>query len=180
MAKATDILMDEHRGIEKMLSAMERAIPKLETGDTAPVPMFAQGVDFLRGFADRCHHYKEENHLFPLLELKGVAVGGSPIGELLGEHEQGRALIRAMDEAVKRVEAGDKAALKDLASSASGYCQLLRAHISKEDALLKSADTSLAPSEQDSLAETFERVEVEIMGVGTHERYHHMLDSLEG
>ncbi len=179
MAKATDMLMDEHRGIERMLGAMERAISRLQAGDATAVPMFAQGVDFLRGFADRCHHYKEEQHLFPMLATKGVAVA-TPVSELLGEHEKGRGLIRAMDESVQRAQAGEKAALKDLAAATSSYIQLLRAHIVKEDAVLQTADRTLAPADQKSLAETFERVEVEIMGVGTHERYHQMLDSLEG
>ena len=180
MAKATEVLMGEHRGIERMLTALEREIPKLEAGDATPVPVFAQGVDFLRGFADRCHHYKEEQHLFPLLASKGLPVEGGPIGVMLREHDEGRAYIRAMDEAIKRYQAGDQRALRDLASAARSYTQLLRAHIQKEDTVLfQLANQALTADEQQTLAETFDRVEVEVMGIGTHERYHRMLDTLE-
>ncbi len=179
MAKATEVLMSEHRGIERMLAALEREVPKLEAGDGTPLPVFVQGVDFLRGFADRCHHHKEEQLLFPTLASKGVPTEGGPIAVMLGEHEQGRGYIRAMGAAIERYEAGDRGALKDLAAAARGYVELLRAHIWKEDnVLFQIANQALTTEEQQSLAEDFERVEVEVMGVGTHERYHQMLDSL--
>ena len=179
MTNATEVLMSEHRGIERMLTALEREIPRLEAGDATPLPVFVQGVDFLRGFADRCHHHKEEQHLFPTLAAKGVPVEGGPIGVMLQEHDQGRAYIRAMGAAIERYQAGEQAALKDLAAAARGYTQLLRQHIWKEDnVLFPIANQALSADEQQTLSETFERVEVEVMGVGTHERYHRMLDSL--
>ena len=117
MASATQVLMDEHQGIERMLAAMEAQIPRLEAGDGGAVPLFEQGVDFLRNFADRCHHHKEELLLFPLLVERGVPSQGGPVGVMLAEHETGRAEIRAMDEAIRRYHAGDGAALADLAGA---------------------------------------------------------------
>lgn len=178
--RATEVLMDEHRGIERMLSAMERALPRLEAGDAAPVPVFVQGVDFLRHFADQCHHHKEEKVLFPLLAQKGVPVEGGPVGVMLHEHEQGRSYIRGMDEAIHRFQTGEASALKDLATAARGYIDLLRAHIQKEDnVLFQIANRLLTSEEQRNLIETFDRVEAEVMGPGTHERYHQMLDKLD-
>jgi len=43
--------------------------------------------------ADKCHHGKEEVHLFPFLEKRGVPARGCPMGALLHEHEQGRTLV---------------------------------------------------------------------------------------
>lgn len=180
MAKATEILKDEHRGIEKMLAALERGIPRLEAGDHSPIPTFEQGVDFLRGFADRCHHHKEEQILFPALAEKGVPVDGGPIGCMLDEHVQGRAYIQAMATAIERHGGGDPGALRDLAAAARGYTQLLRAHIQKEDMVLfRVADQVLGDEAQRAMAGEFDRVEEEVMGVGTHERYHRMLDTLD-
>jgi len=172
--------MDEHRGIERMLKAMEKALPRLEGGDGSTVPLFVQGVDFLRHFADQCHHHKEEKVLFPLLAEKGVPVEGGPVGVMLHEHEQGRRYIRIMDEAIQRYQAGDAAALKDLATAARGYIDLLRVHIQKEDnVLFQMANRLLSPEEQRDLVKTFDQVETEVIGPGTHERYHQMLDSLD-
>ncbi len=98
---------------------------------------------------------------------------------MLGEHETGRAEIRAMDEALGRYRAGDSAALSDLAGAARRYIALLRQHIAKEDQVLfQMADRVLSPEEQVQLTADFDRVEQDVMGEGTHERYHRMLDSL--
>ena len=179
MASATQVLMDEHRGIERMLAAMEAQAPRLEAGEGGPVTLFEQGVDFLRNFADRCHHHKEELLLFPLLVERGVPSRGGPIGVLLAEHEMGRAEIRAMDEAIRRYRAGEVSALDELAASARRYVALLRQHIRKEDEVLfRMADDVLSSDDQARLAADFDRVEQDVMGPGTHERYHKMLDSI--
>ena len=179
MASATQVLMDEHRGIERMLAAMEARLSQLDAGDGSVVPVFEQGVDFLRNFADHCHHHKEEQLLFPKLVERGVPNQGGPIGVMLGEHESGRAEIRAMDEAIRRYQVGDRGALADLASAARRYTALLRQHIAKEDQVLfRMADQVLSPDEQAQLVTDFDRVEQEVMGPGTHERYHKMLDTL--
>ena len=80
MGSATQVLMDEHRGIELMLAALEREAPSLESGTGAAVELYETGVDCLRNFADRCHHYKEEQLLFPLLIDRGIPSAGGPIG----------------------------------------------------------------------------------------------------
>lgn len=180
MYQATETLMSEHRGIERMLSLLEARIPALEAGDPSPVPDVARGVDFLKNFADGCHHYKEEKLLFPALAAKGLPTQGGPIAVMLHEHDEGRAFIRAMLGALPDAGSGDRAALTALASAARGYCVLLRAHIQKEDSVLfQIANQKLSEAEQDKLATEFERVESEVMGEGTHERYHKMLDDLE-
>ncbi len=179
MGSATQVLMDEHRGIERMLAAMEAKLPRLEAGDGSVVPLFEQGVDFLRNFADHCHHHKEELLLFPKLAERGVPNQGGPIGVMLGEHETGRAEIRAMDAAIGRYRAGENGALADLAGAARRYIALLRQHIAKEDQVLfQMADQVLSADDQAQLAAGFDRVEQDVMGPGTHERYHRMLDSL--
>jgi hemerythrin-like domain-containing protein len=179
MAKATEVLMAEHRGIERMLAAMERNLGRLESGDETAVPTFAQGVDFLRNFADRCHHHKEEKLLFPALAARGVPVEGGPVGVMLHEHDLGRGHIRAMADALPKAEAGDRAAMRDLATAARAYIQLLRDHIHKEDNILfEMANRVLSADEQEQMAREFDRIEDEVIGAGVHERYHQMLDQL--
>jgi hemerythrin-like domain-containing protein len=61
-----------------------------------------------------------------------------------------------------------------------GYVDLLRQHIAKEDGVLfRMADRVLRASDQRDLEQSFERIETEVMGPGTHERYHRLLDDLE-
>jgi hemerythrin-like domain-containing protein len=130
-------------------------------------------------FADRCHHGKEEDLLFPMLEKKGLPRQGGPIAVMLMEHDQGRALIRKMAEAAEAFAAGDAIAAKRWAAPAQGYTQLLRSHIDKENNILfVMAEQLLSDAEQSELSVAFEKVELEKMGAGTHERLHKLMDSL--
>ncbi|MBN2297153.1 MAG: cation-binding protein, partial [Deltaproteobacteria bacterium] len=54
-------LMWEHRLIEKMLSLFEKEIQRInDTGEVNPV-FIDTAVDFIRTYADRTHHGKEED-----------------------------------------------------------------------------------------------------------------------
>ena len=179
MGTATDILKAEHRGIEKMLGAVARSVPALRAGDATPVALLEQAGDFFRGFADACHHYKEEQVLFPALGAKGFSPEQGPVAVMLYEHEEGRGFIRAMAQAIADHKAGEPAALVHLAEAASAYVSLLTAHIQKEDnVLFAMADRFLSADEQAAAAREFDRAEAEVVGPGVHERYHRLLDTL--
>jgi hemerythrin-like domain-containing protein len=177
--KATEVLKEEHRVIERVLAVLERAAARLEQGEEVPRELFPTAVEFIRGFADRCHHAKEEGSLFPLLEGKGVPRHGGPIGVMLSEHEEGRRWVALMDEAGVRYRRGEEDARRDLITGARGYSQLLRDHIGKEDhVLFPMADQVLAETDQTELLERFEAVEEEV-GKGAHSRYHHLAEELK-
>jgi len=177
---ATQVLKDEHRGVERMLNIVEAAAKRLEAGNDVPPDVFLSAVDFFRGFTDGCHHAKEEQRLFPALEQRGVRHEGGPIGVMLAEHEMGRTYVRAMAESAKRYAQGDKLAAQGLVQCGRGYVTLLRQHIAKEDGILfPMADRVLSNGEQAQLLEDFETIERERTGAGEHERYHGVLDQLE-
>ena len=131
-------------------------------------------------FADKCHHGKEEDLLFPRLELKGMPRHGGPIGVMLHEHDQGRAYIREMVEAAVEYSSGDAGAGLKWSGAARNYTALLRNHIEKENQILfVVAERILSDSEQEELAREFEKIETEKMGEGTHERLHALMEKLQ-
>lgn len=171
----TDVLKSEHRVIEQVLNCLEMIAERAERGyfdrDAA-----ADAIDFLRNFADRCHHGKEEMQLFPLLEEKGFDRENGPTGVMCDEHIEGRALISGMAEGV--ASTADHAA-KLFADHASAYIELLRVHINKEDhCLFTMADRTLTAADQEALMARFDKVEAEDMGHGTHEKYLRIADAL--
>ncbi len=179
MPTATDLLRHDHEAITKMLDAAEVVAEHLEKGEPVREEVLQNLLEFFRLFADKCHHGKEEELLFPLLEKKGVPVSGGPIGVMLDEHEQGRALIREMTEAAGSYAASPAEAGARWASAGRGYVELLRAHIFKENNILfVMAERVLTPEEQKTLVDEFETLEVERMGTGTHERLHAMMKNL--
>ncbi|MGB5137147.1 MAG: hemerythrin domain-containing protein, partial [Candidatus Zixiibacteriota bacterium] len=129
-------------------------------------------VDFIRSFADGCHHGKEESHLFVALEAEGASRESGPVGMMLHEHELGRALVKQMADNIVGASKGDEASLSSYINGAVGYVQLLRAHIQKEDGILfPLADDMLSDEVFEKLSEDFEHVESHHMGEGTHQKY---------
>ena len=94
--EATRILMDEHRVIERVLGALEAAAARMSSGASVRVEFFLQTANFIAGFADGCHHRKEEGVLFPALEAAGIPRAGGPVGVMLAEHEEARAITRGL------------------------------------------------------------------------------------
>ncbi len=170
--RATDMLMQEHRVIEQVLDCLEVMARRVEAGEKLDLESASQAVDFFRNFADRCHHGKEEECLFPLLERKGFSREQGPTGVMLHEHELGRRHVSGMAEASSRVAAGDSSATTDFAAHARAFVQLLREHIQKEDhCLFQMTDQALSEQDQTQLLESFAHVEHNDMGPGTHQRY---------
>lgn len=178
--RATEQLMEEHRAIETMLNILENVCQRLETGKAVDAEHLEHILEFIRIFADRCHHGKEEDLLFPAMEKAGIPREGGPIGVMLIEHVQGRNYVRGMGEAVSRYKAGEVKAASDFIANARGYIALLRQHINKEDNILyRMADMHLSESKQQELLEQFEQVERERIGPGKHEEFHRLLEHLE-
>ncbi len=171
--KATDILMDEHRVIEQVLACLEKLADRCEAGGELDSVAALGALDFFRNFADRCHHGKEEGHLFPLLEARGLARESGPTGVMLREHEEGRRLIAVMAGAIQAN------APRQFARHARAYAGLLREHIRKEDhCLFPMAAEVLSDGDAESLARSFGNVESAEMGEGTHERYLQLANDL--
>ncbi len=163
-----------------MLAVLETAAQRLEAGERVRPGLFREAVDFVRNFADKCHHGKEEAHLFPRLEERGVPKEGGPLGIMLHEHDAGREYIGVIDAAIGAYEGGDEAAARVIAESVRGYVALLGEHIWKEEnVLFPMADQVLSARDQRELEERFEQVETEMLGPGVHERYHELLERTE-
>ena len=170
--KPTDILSNEHRVIEQVLSCLEKMIEQTRSRQKLATQPARDAVTFFRMFADRCHHGKEEAHLFPAMEAKGFSRDTGPTGVMLREHDEGRAYVRGMDGAIEAAAAGDPEALRRFAEHGQAYIELLREHIQKEDhCLFAMADQAFEQQDQQSLLDAFQRVEAEEMGAGTHETY---------
>ena len=177
--KPTEILSGEHRIIGQVLDCLEKIAQNCATEGRLDKTSAEQALDFFRNFADRCHHGKEETHLFPAMEAKGFPRQGGPTGVMLSEHEQGRAHVRGMADAIEGAAAGKSEALVQFVNQAQGYVGLLREHIEKEDhCLFTMANQALTEDDQQTLLAAFESVEHEHMGLGTHEKFLNLADDL--
>lgn len=177
--RPTEILSNEHRVIELVIDCLEEMTNRaMKEGRLEKEPA-EQAIAFIKGFADGCHHGKEEARLFPAMEAKGMPRDGGPIGVMLHEHKVGRTHVQGMTLHLEKAAAGDGAALNAFASHAHGYADLLRQHIQKEDQILfPMAERMMTDEDRATLLGQFDHVEQHEMGAGTHERFLAIAESL--
>lgn len=158
--RPTEVLVAEHDVIEKAIAALAGAADRLMAGAHVPGAFFLEAVDFVRNYADARHHGKEEELLFPALEVRGVPNEGGPVGVMLTEHALGRQLLAELDTAARKYEAGDETVREQIASASQQYTKLLSAHIYKENNILfMMADQVLDSRAQSELMARFETVD---------------------
>ncbi|MGD1002248.1 MAG: hemerythrin domain-containing protein [Candidatus Brocadiia bacterium] len=177
----TEILKHEHQIILLVLKGAEREGTAARKKGACDAQTVEKMADFFKMFVDRCHHAKEERHLFPALERHGVPREGGPIGVMLSEHDAGRGQVRAIAAALPGLKAGRRDAAAAAADALLAYAALLRAHIEKEEGVLFAiADRLLTPKECRDMVKAFDRVEAEEIGEGVHEKYHQLAYELAG
>lgn len=143
----TATLVAEHRLIKRMLALLERHAPRTASGEYTNWQFYLDGVDFIRYYADRFHHAKEEDVLFEALVANGMPRQNSPVAAMLMEHDQGRAYVQTMEEAALKAKEGIPGQEQLIAASALAYATLLREHISREDEILYPLAERLLPEE---------------------------------
>lgn len=132
MLKISDILTEEHKNILKFIDALLKKCDQIENGKSVDKDFFTQAISFIRNYADKFHHAKEEELLFK--EMNKCADDGclhcNPVEQMIFEHDEGRNFVKEME---KGVETNDK---KKVVENARGYAGLLQQHIFKEDNIL--------------------------------------------
>ena len=76
---AIDMLSKEHKIILQVVLGLHGLAGHLREGRRVDVELLREAVDFMREFADKCHHAKEEELLFPALVAHGVPLHGCPL-----------------------------------------------------------------------------------------------------
>lgn len=143
----TKVMVDEHQLILRMIALVERNTALLEAGKFRNWQFYLDAVDFIRNYADRFHHAKEEDVLFGELIKNGMPEKNSPIEAMHIEHDQGRAHVRAIEAAAQKALAGEIGQGAIIAEHAKGYAALLRGHIDKEDHILYPLAERILPEE---------------------------------
>ena len=127
-------LMKEHRLIERMIRIMNTNVENIKKENKVDPQFIDTAVDFIRTYADRCHHGKEEDILFRDLAKKNISAEHKKImDELIKEHVIGRNNVKKLIEAKDKYVQGDKKALNEIISNMEILIKFYPKHIEKED-----------------------------------------------
>ena len=174
----TRVMVEEHKLILRMIDLVEKNTRLLEQGRFDDWKFYLDAVDFIRNYADRFHHAKEEDVLFQALVANGMPEQNSPVAAMLMAHDQGRAFVRGMEEGAKKALAGDEGQTAVIAGNAYGYIDLLRDHIDKEDHILYPLAERVLPEEpRPEMVQAYARTEAAAPGL--EERYRCMVEFYE-
>lgn len=167
METALEILSYEHQNILKVIRALLKECDSLQTGNKTNKVFLGRIIDFVREYADRFHHAKEEDILFK--EFNKCAEEGrvhcNPVEQMLYEHNRGRNFIKELEKEIKN-DNKDK-----IVENARRYAQLLQEHIFKEDNILyPMMDEALSQKTKSEMLERFKEVELKL----SNEKHNHL------
>jgi hemerythrin-like domain-containing protein len=177
--KVIEILMSEHRLIEQVLGSLESVVAGMGAGLSIERPLLGDYTAFFRGFADACHHGKEEDILFQRMIERGFPRERGPLAVMYTEHRAGRERVSALAhlaEGSGPLGAGESTFL---AETANGFVALLRGHILKEDRILyPMALGCFTGPELDQIEGQFEAFERLIRADGRYDHLFRLADAL--
>jgi hemerythrin-like domain-containing protein len=150
-------LMIEHRLIERMIRLLKQQLEKVGKQRKADPVFIDIAVDFIKNYADRCHHGKEEDILFRDLAKKGLSdEHRSIMEELLDEHVRARKATKSLLEGKERYLMGDTNALDDITDAITWLVNFYPVHIEKEDKqFFMPAMGYFTKQEQDAMLQEF-------------------------
>ncbi len=170
-------LMIEHRLIQRMIAVMGKHIQTVPSVSAIDLSLIDQGVDFLRTYADRCHHGKEEDILFATLRNKKLTDHETQIlQELVDEHVLARKTVKALAAAVHDARNGNSQVFDEIAAIVRRISDIYPPHIEKEDKhFFIPVMKYYTAKEQDEMLRQFKDFDQHII----HDKYRNLVEDFE-
>ncbi len=162
-------LMIEHRLIERMIGLMEFEVQKINKNSEPDVSFIEDACDFLKTYADRCHHGKEENILFHELKGKNLSKKHREIlSQLINEHKFARKINSELTGFNQQYKNGFKDSVADIYKHLKTLTTFYPEHIKKEDKVffIPSMDY-FTDKEKDKMLDEFREFDRNLI----HEKY---------
>jgi hemerythrin-like domain-containing protein len=169
--------MIEHRLIERVINLLDGWTGRVtERGQIDPT-LIDTVVDFIRTYADRTHHGKEEDILFRELSDKPLSEEHRRLMQtLVDEHVYARETVGALVQAKARYVQGNPEALSVIREKLNALVALYPGHIEREDkAFFPAAMQYLNRSEQDAMLQEMWEFDRNMI----HEKYRAVVERLE-
>lgn len=175
--KPIGILMWEHRLIERVIGLFHEHSDRIGQTKTVDTVFIQNAVDFIRTYADRTHHGKEEDILFKRLQGKDMSAGHRKImADLINEHIYARGLVKKLVDANDRYIKGEDT-VKEIAGQLESLAEFYPAHIIKEDKdFFFQSMGYLSREEQDEMLHEFEEFDRRMI----HEKYKSLAEKMIG
>ena len=167
-SKPIQKLVDEHTLIKRLLALVPDLCDSVNADLESNREIVLQSVEFIKQFADKFHHAKEEDILFT------YAKGNTDIlSVMLEDHKKGRYYVISV---LLGLETGDASFV---AYSLKHYRELLTEHIKKEDEILYPwIEKAMTKAQIDELEIKFDKIDLEF-GNSFYDKWESFVNRLE-
>lgn len=175
------IMVEEHKNIRRMLKVIRNVCYRVMTLGDYDISDFPRIIDFVRIYADKHHHGKEEDVLFETMnkEIEKLSKSGAITGMYI-EHDMGRLYMSNLEKALEKFKEGNDESRLDIIANAISYADLLDRHIEKENtAMYKFAENMLKDESKAFVEEECKKVERMATESGLQEKYLSLVKELE-
>jgi hemerythrin-like domain-containing protein len=168
-------LMIEHRLIEKYLALAAESTESMTESRFDPVPVDTI-VDFIKTYADRTHHGKEEDILFQKLSERKISADDFGVmDELIDEHKQAREKVRKIEDLNDQFKNGNKKVVSQIKEIILWLADFYPIHIKKEDKdFFPKSEKYLSEEELKVMLEGFREFDRQMI----HEKYQGIYERL--
>ena len=170
-------LMIEHRLIERLINRINKELRQVEAKNQTDPVLIDTFVDFIKTYADRTHHGKEEDIYFKKLSEKEMTDADSRVmNELIEDHKFGRKITGELVDANARYREGELAALTEVAAKLHTLAEFYPKHIEKEDKVFfPAAHEYFSDAEQQAMLDAFWEFDRKMI----HEKYEAVAQDME-
>jgi hemerythrin-like domain-containing protein len=134
MPQIIDILLEEHRNIEKLLHVLEHELEIFDRGDRPDYEILQTIIQYFQDYPEDCHHPKEEM-IFEKLKSRDAAAARR-FGDVEAEHEVETRRLRSFAHVVDYILADQEFLREDFHFAVHDFIEHQRQHLKKEEQLL--------------------------------------------
>jgi hemerythrin-like domain-containing protein len=170
-------LMIEHRLIERVISLMQKEFEAAKQKQSINANFIGFAVDFMKTYADKCHHGKEEDIFFYELAKKNLSPELKNImDELIQEHGISRVNVKELSAEKESYIKGDKNSLNKIFEPMKVILELYPKHIEKEDrCFFLPSMKYFSDAEKDEMLKKFFEFDKNII----HDKYKNLVEHYE-
>ena len=134
MSNIIQILLEEHRNIDKLLLVLERELEVFDRSEEPDYELLQAVIEYFQDYPESCHHPKEDM-VFEKLKVRDSAAANR-IGDVEAEHQVETNRLRRLVEAVEEILAGHEFLRQTFHDVVHDFIEHQRQHMDKEERLL--------------------------------------------
>jgi hemerythrin-like domain-containing protein len=134
MSNIIQILLEEHRNIDKLLLVLEHELEVFDRSEEPDYEILQAVIQYFQDYPERCHHPKEDM-VFEKLKVRDPAAANR-IGDVEAEHQVETKRLRRLVEAVEEILAGREFLRQTFHDVVHDFIEHQRQHMDKEERLL--------------------------------------------